>query len=126
MNDNEKKLAEACKAFLNETDKETEAREKLEQAVENFRSTKMTQTTALKKQITYENKGAEAPMIFLHPCDKIGRKVYFIDYDLNETNIPDACLESSRVSPRCPYAKDCDHYKKDAIGRKMSGCVKIV
>ena len=126
MDDDAKKLTEACRAFFEETDPEAEAREKLEKAVESFRSTEMARTTAAKKQRTYQNRGAEAPMIFLQHCERIGREVYFIDYDLNETSIPDACLEASRVSPRCPYARECEHYKKDAIGRKMSGCIKIV
>jgi len=123
-----KEQLEKIKAYIAQNDEEKaqiEEQASLEQAINRFNKNSLLHAAALKKQAKYEQKGAEFPFIYEKHCDKVGRNVFFIEYEFNGNLIKDACLESSRVSPRCPFSSECEYNKKDAIGKKMSGCIRI-
>lgn len=128
MGDLSKEEIEKIKAYITQRDEEKaqlDAQESLETAINLFNKNSLLHAAALKKQAKYEQKGAEFPFIYEKHCDKVDRKVFFIEYEFNGSLITDACLESSRVYPRCPFSSECKYNKKDAIGKKMSGCIRI-
>ena len=107
-------------------DKESNVEDEKDQqqkALERFnkKENRLVYEDALKKADRHIKKGANYAAPYDERCEKVGRRVYFVDYSFNGEDRSE-CMEYTN----CPVRKGCKRYNRSPFSKRKSSRLKKV
>ncbi|MBW2986407.1 hypothetical protein KY333_03480 [Candidatus Woesearchaeota archaeon] len=88
-------------------------------AEDKFRRDNMLTTTAEKVAKRYNARSeVTAAFVFQEGCERIKRKVFFIEYDVDGTDRKDCIEWMHRPKGTCPFVEQCGFYNPRPFSKK--------
>lgn len=124
--DFDKETIDNARKFLKETRASRQSKqEQLEEEIMKFNTDPVLETAVIARVKRYQERGAAWAMPHKMYCEKVGRKVYFMDYSFQGKD-KDECVEGNPFVPKCPFAKQdtdkqaCEHYNQFPFGKNKT------